>query len=230
MRELRPAIHPLLETAPAYGAAAARALPMSRTGLITSIGLHLAGVYMVGLIVFRADDLPTAIPSADFVWLDARILPPSAPQADEPRVVEIPVPPPDVETETREPPAELLTPPTRVVEQAPPVVTPIPLEPVVETESPSVLAPSVDFEAESRRAASEVVEQREREGNYLSFSIRDVAPARDRSKNPSRRAYLTVPAPRHRVVRRWGGSVNRVRASAPRSRRSATQCRVVASA
>jgi len=178
MRELIPAIHPMLDAATVHGAVAPRAFPMSRTSLVTSIGLHLAGVYMVGLIVFRADDLPPAIPSADFVWLDARIVAPSAPQADEPRVIETPVPPTEADTESREPPAEPLTPPTQVVERAPTVVTPVPPEPMVETESPSVVAPSIDFEAESRRAAAEVVEQRERQGNYLTFSIRDVAPER----------------------------------------------------
>jgi hypothetical protein len=178
MRELIPAIHPLLDAAPAHGVDASRTAPPSRTALTTSIVLHLVGVYLVGLTVFRSDELPSTIPSADFVWLDARIVPPIAPQADEPREIETPVPPTEVETENREPPAEPLSPPTRVVEQVPQVVTPIPPEPVVETESPSVVAPSIDFEAESRRAAAEVIAQREREGNYLTFSIRDVAPER----------------------------------------------------
>jgi hypothetical protein len=211
MPELIPAIHPLLEAAPAHGAVAPRAFPTSRTSLVTSIGLHLVGVYMVGLIVFRADELPPAIPSADFVWLDARIVPPTAPQAEAPRVIETPVPPTEVEPETREPPAEPLSPPTRVVEQAPTVVMPVPPEPVVETESPSVVAPSIDFEAESRRAASEVVEQRERDGNYLTFSIRDVAPERpmEEPEVPSIFDGSGASAPRGPTVGRLGQTKTR---------------------
>jgi hypothetical protein len=206
MRELIPAIHPLLDAAPVPGADASRTSPPSRTALTTSIVLHLVGVYLVGLIVFRSDDLPSPIPSADFVWLEARILPPTAPQVDEPRVIETPVPPTEVETESREPPAEPFSPPMRVIEEAPTVVTPVPPEPVVEAESPSVVAPSIDFEAESRRAAAEVVEQRERQGNYLSFSIRDVAPARieEEPEPPSIFDGAGASAPRGPTVGRLG--------------------------
>lgn len=206
MRELIPAIHPLLDTAPAHAAVASRTSPPSRTALTTSVVLHLVGVYLVGLIVFRSDELPSPIPSADFVWLDARILPPAVPEVEEPRVIETPVPPTEVAPESREPPAEPLSPPTRVVEQAPTVVTPVPPDPVVETESPSVVAPSIDFEAESRRAAAEVVEQREREGNYLTFSIRDVAPARIEEEPEPRSIFdgAGASAPRGPTVGRLG--------------------------
>jgi hypothetical protein len=179
--------------------------------LITSIGVHLVGAYMVGLIVFRADDLPPVIPSADFVWLDARILPPSTPQLDEPRVIE--APPVEVEPEHAEPPAAPLSPPTRSVEEVPPIVEPAPPEPIVETESPRPVAPSIDFETERRRAAAEVVEQREREreGNYLTFSIRDVAPERpvEEPEVPSIFDGSGASAPRGPTVGRLGQTKTR---------------------
>jgi len=181
MRELRPAIHPLLDAEPFAGVGGSTAFPLSRAAVIVSVVLHLAGVYVVGRAAFGVDEPPPVLPRAEYVWLDTRVLPPSAPPVDEPQVVETPVVPPEIETESREPPAEP-SPPPRIAEEAPPVVAPAPapLESVVEAESSSAIEPRVDFEAERRRAAAEVVEQREREreGNYLTFSIGDVAPPR----------------------------------------------------
>lgn len=180
MRELRPAIHPLLDAEPLAGAGESTVFPLSRAAVVASVILHLAGVYVVGRVAFGVDELPLVLPRAEFVWLDTRIPPPSAPQVDEPRGVETPAVPPEIETESRERPAERLPPPRPVVEEVPPaaVPTPVPFEPIVEAESSDAVEPRIDFEAERRRAAAEVVEQREREGNYLTFSIRDVAPPR----------------------------------------------------
>jgi hypothetical protein len=178
MRELRPAIHPLLDAEPLAGAGGSTAFPLSRAAVVASVVVHLAGVYVVGRVAFRVDEPALVLPRAEYVWLDTRMLPPSAPPVDEPQVVETPAVPP--ETESREPAAERLPPPRPVVEEAPPIVapTPVPLEPAVEAELSDAVEPRIDFEAERRRAAAEVVEERAREGNYLTFSIRDVAPPR----------------------------------------------------
>jgi hypothetical protein len=97
-----------------------------------------------------------------------------------------------------------LSPPTRVVDDVPPVVTPTPPEPVVQTESPGAVAPSIDFEAESRRAAAEVVEQSEREGNYLTFSIRDVAAERPKEEPEVPSIFDGTGAPRGPTVGQLG--------------------------
>jgi hypothetical protein len=210
MRELRPAIHPLLDVAPVYGGGESNAFPLSRPALLASVVLHAGGLLLTGLIVFRSDDLPQVLPSAEFVWLDTRVPPPSPPLVDEPRVVETPVPPTVVETESREPPAEPLAPP-QALEEAPPVVVPTPVEPVVEAEPSPAVEPRLDFEAERKRAASEVIEQREREGNYLTFTIRDVAPERveEEPEVPSIFDGSGASAPRGPTVGRLGQTKTR---------------------
>jgi hypothetical protein len=56
MRELRPAIHPLLDAEPLAGAGGSRGFPLSRAAVIVSVVLHLAGVYVVGRAAFGVDE------------------------------------------------------------------------------------------------------------------------------------------------------------------------------
>jgi hypothetical protein len=176
MRELRLVSHP----ASAHDRAA---WPLSRNAFITSVLVHLAGAYIVGRMVFSVElPLVPEAPRAEIIWLGARTPPPQAPPAAEPPSAAVaPQPPPAVEVPSN---AEPPVPPQaqRAVPQRQPVAPePAPVAPVEEAEpaavAPRPVAPGIDFAAERRRAAAEVIGERA-DDSYLTFSVDEAAPPR----------------------------------------------------
>jgi hypothetical protein len=172
MRDLQFAVHPSTDPTPRRGGRAA--WPLSRNAFMLSILVHAAIAYVALRIAFDVDAPSPTSPSAEFLWLGDRSLPPP--------VVEVPQPPPAIEAPTTVEPREAPPEPAPVRREVPQpevvVTPPAPVVPETEIGVPAPTVPSIDFEAERRRAASEVIEQRAGRGEYLTFSIDDVAPPR----------------------------------------------------
>jgi len=173
MRDLEFAFQPSIDPTPQPGSRPA--WPLSRNAFMLSILVHAGVAYVALRIAFDVDAPSPASPRAEFLWLGARVLPPPIVEAPQPPAIET-----TTTVEPREAPPEPRPLQRAVPRNAPEVVVapPTPVAPETDIGALSPTAPSIDFAEARRRAATEVVEQREREGEYLTFSVDDVAPPR----------------------------------------------------
>ena len=185
MRDLKFAGHPSIDPTPRPGNPAA--WPLSRNAFMLSILVHAAVAYVAMRFAFDVDAPLPVTPSAEFLWLGERVLPPPVAELPQPPAIETPA-----VVAPREAPPEPAPPQRAVPQRAPAVVVtpPAPAAPEAEIGVPPVTAPSIDFDAERRRAAAEVIEEREREGEYLTFSIDDVAPPRPEPEPKPKRSIF----------------------------------------
>ena len=175
MRGLELAIHPSLDgSASAVGNG--RNFRLSRPAFVASVIVHIAGIYTLSRMSWIVEEVELPNPTAEFLWLSEPLRPPPS-EAPAALVVE-PAQPPIAELRLPEPRPTEPVPQERVspAESAPTVV--VPAVPPPSAAPQAQREPPVDFEAARQRAAQEVVEQRAREGAYLTFSIDDVAPPR----------------------------------------------------
>ena len=185
MRDLEFAVHPSIDPSPRPRAQAA--WPLSRNAFMLSILVHAGVAYVALRIAFDADAPPRPSPRTEFLWLGARVLPPPVVEVPQLPAVETPTP-----LEPREAPPQPRPLQRAVPQNAPEVVVapPTPVAPKVEIGVPLPTAPSIDFAEARRSAATEVIEQRERDGEYLTFSIDDVAPPKPEAEPKPKRSIF----------------------------------------
>jgi len=204
--------------------------PRLRLALPVSIALHLLLIYGVSREASPVPEARSVSPTI-VVRLSDKIpdrRTPAAPIPDDSPVE--PPPPDDVPTAA---PEEVVRAPMEVSEEretnlqvpAPDPITPIengetlpppttPDDGVAQTDEPT---PDIDWEAQRRRAITTVLEQRERERNYLTFSTDDLIdePLADETAEPresildapSRRPSAMQPGKSRTAFGRWAGSI-----------------------
>jgi hypothetical protein len=164
--------------------------------------MHAVVFYAVGRVPWAATELqPSTKPMA--VWLDERAL------RDRPPKPEPPPDPPAEPPPAEQPPATAAVPPPEPVpapEESPPrpravAPTPPPAEraaesaeeprPPPETVAPPAPAPRIDWEKQRRDAARAVLEDREREGEYLTFSLEDIEEPEVQKVDPAPKPMVT---------------------------------------
>lgn len=195
MRELRLANVPLVLAEP--GEALRRAWPLSRAALVLSLLAHVVGVYVASRWSWT-DEMPVLPgPTAEFVFMP--VLPRAEPLvAPRPEAVE-PAPLAPEAPAPEEPAPEALESAARdSVPTTPRIAAPVPRAPAPapvtapQTPPSSPLAPRItplELEAARQRAASEVIEAREAESEFLTFSVDDVAPPRAAAAEPKRSIF-----------------------------------------
>jgi hypothetical protein len=174
MRELELAGIPSIDaTRPRPGGRAP--FPLSRTAFIASIFAHVIAGYALSRNLWP-DALSAPTPTAEFFLFEV-----PAPRPPEAVPVTPPVEPvPEVREETVPAPA-----PRPVAPAAEPTVVfepPPRVEPAPSAEPAPAPRAFIDFDEERRRAASQAVEARAAEKEYLTFSIDDVAAPRPESE------------------------------------------------
>lgn len=205
MRELEFAGHPSPHP-PRLPYAGRAGFPLSRAAFIVSIGAHLVAGYV--LIQHRWASEPVPPTPAEFFLFE---LPPPAPEPVA-EIVSAPVPAPPVEERVPEPAlraAEVVPPAEVVVEEPPPVAEPAPVEEPAPSAEPAPIeelapsaeplpgaepaptpAPFIDLEEARRRAAREVVEEGAAASAYMTFSLDDVAPPREKKPDEPERSIF----------------------------------------
>lgn len=192
MRELRLANVPFVLSGPEE--ALRRAWPLSRAALVLSLLAHVVGVYVASRWSWTGELPVSPTPTAEFVFMP--VLPRAEPLvAPRPEAVEpAPLAPEEPEPEALESaPSDAVPPATAPRSAAPVPRAPTPAPDIApETTPSSPLAPRItplELEEARRRAASEVVEARAVESEFLTFSVDDVAPPRAEAAEPKRSIF-----------------------------------------
>jgi len=192
-----------------------KVLAHSKPALPLSIALHLVLVYSVSRMSWVAAEIKSRSPTT-VVWLND--WPPAeeaAPELEEPRPVEIPAPSPQnaPAPAPEEPPVVAVEPPTAVPEptlddEAPETdLTTDDADAAAPATAPdaddrerSYFVPGIDWERERREAAARVLEQRDREEGYRTFSLDDVPEGAPREQPSPPTAIAEVMKDKCRVV------------------------------
>jgi hypothetical protein len=194
MRELELAGYPSIDPTRTLGAGARSAFPLSRMAFAGSVVVHVLAGYALLRTEWPGGVSPPPNPLAEFFLFEMPRVPPAVPEP-----VSIPEPVPPSPEAREQPQPERPAPAPRAAERAeivePSATVVAPLE---TTRAPTTPVPPVPTGAElaeaRQRAAREVIiegaAEREAEREYLTFSMDDLGPPREKPDDTPERSIF----------------------------------------